>query len=58
MYFSKISGEKKEGALCGDAENNCEGGLTCVWDGQDNGVGICQSTQGICNATKHLLCWI
>ena len=56
MYFSKISGEKKEGALCGDAENNCEGGLTCVWDGQDNGVGICQSTQGICNATKHLLC--
>jgi len=39
-------GKKKEGDLCGDVVNNCEGGLTCVWDGQDNGVGICKSTQG------------
>jgi len=39
-------GKKKEGELCGDAINNCEDGLSCSWDGQDNGVGICRSVRG------------
>ena len=46
-FANSLAGKKKEGELCGDAINNCEDGLSCKWDGQDNGVGICRSIQGI-----------
>lgn len=39
-------GQKKEGELCGSDLNNCEEGLSCVWDRQDNNIGICKSTLG------------
>ena len=32
--------------MCGSDLNNCEEGFSCVWDGQDNDVGICKSTYG------------
>ena len=42
----RISGQKKEGELCGSDLNNCEEGLSCVWDRQDNNIGKCKSTLG------------
>ena len=44
--FFLISGHKEEGKLCGSDINNCDKGLSCIWDGQDNGVGICKSSVG------------
>jgi len=41
-----ISGHKQEGKLCGSDINNCNEGLSCIWDGQDNGIGICKSSVG------------
>ena len=32
--------------MCGSDLNNCEEGFSCAWDGQDNDVGICESTYG------------
>ena len=41
-----ILGQKGEGELCGSSANNCDEGLSCIWDGQSNGVGICSSETG------------
>ena len=41
--------------MCGSDLNNCEEGFSCVWDGQDNDVGICKSTYGNAMMTDILI---
>ena len=47
---------KKEGEYCVDKKNNCEEGLSCIWDKQPNGVGKCSSRPGNSQMKEFIIC--